>query len=62
MKPLIFDGETHREMSDSEFLQYELDQEEAAARAATQAAKLAAREAVLAKLGLSEQEASALLG
>lgn len=50
-----------REMNAEELAQWELDQSTAAAAAAEEAAKIAAREAVLAKLGLTAEEAAALL-
>jgi hypothetical protein len=56
------DGHILRDMTDAELAQYTLDQAEAAAQAKTQAAKAAARQAVLDKLGLTADEAAALLG
>ena len=53
---------TDREMTADELAQYELDQAEAEARTAAEAAKAAARQAVLDKLGLTANEAAALLG
>jgi hypothetical protein len=53
---------TDREMTADELAQYELDQAEAEARTAAEAAKAAARQAVLDKLGLTADEAAALLG
>ena len=50
---------TNREMTDNEL---QAQQTRAAAQAEEQAAKLAAREAVLNKLGLSAHEAAALFG
>lgn len=50
-----------REMNAEELTQWETDQSTAAAAAAEEAAKIAAREAVLAKLGLTAEEAAALL-
>lgn len=61
-KPIVFDGVEHREMTDSEFAQYELDKIEIKTQAKLQAAKAAARQAVLDKLGLTADEAAALLG
>ena len=61
-KPIIFDGNEHREMTEAEHAQYKLDQAEAAANAAAETAKAAARQAVLDKLGLTQDEAQALLG
>ena len=53
---------TDREMTDAEFLQYETDKAKAQAQANAQTAKAAARQAVLDKLGLTADEAAALLG
>ena len=61
-KPIVLDGHEVREMTDTELAQHELDKAEAAAQAAAQAAKAAARQAVLDKLGLTQDEAQALLG
>jgi hypothetical protein len=61
-KPIIYDGNEHREMTEAEHAQYKLDLAEWKAQAAEQAAKDAARQAVLDKLGLTTNEASALLG
>ena len=60
--PFIFDGTEKREMTSAEFAQYKIDQSEAEARADAQTAKVAARQAVLDKLGLTADEAAALLG
>jgi hypothetical protein len=49
-----------REMTAEEFAQYELDAAAAAAEAADIAAKKAAKDAVLAKLGLTAEELAAL--
>jgi hypothetical protein len=51
-----------REMNDAEFAQYEADQAAAAAQAAAEAAKAAEKEALLAKLGITADEAKLLLG
>ena len=51
-----------REMIDSEFAQYQADQATQAAKAAEQAAKAQARQALLDKLGITEDEAKLLLG
>jgi phosphopantetheinyl transferase (holo-ACP synthase) len=51
-----------REMTAAEFKEYEAQQANTQAREAEQAAKLAAKEAVLTKLGLTAEEAAALLG
>jgi hypothetical protein len=61
-RPTIYDGNDHREMTEAEYAQHQLDQAEAVERTAEKAAKIAARSAVLAKLGLSAEEAAALLG
>ena len=61
-KPMVLDGHELREMTDTELAQHELDKVEAAALLAAQAAKVAARQAVLDKLGLTQDEAQALLG
>ena len=61
-KPMVLDGHEVREMTEAELAQHELDKVEAAALVAAQAAKAAARQAVLDKLGLTANEAAALLG
>ncbi len=61
-KPMVLDGHEVREMTDAELAQHELDKAEAAALAAAQAAKALQRQEVLDKLGLTADEASALLG
>ena len=61
-KPMVLDGHEVREMTDTELAQHELDKAEAAAQAAAQASRAAARQAVLDKLGLTQDEAQALLG
>ncbi len=69
-KPMvrIIDGNqiTDREMTDDEFAAYEISQADNAAsearQAAAQAERAAARQAVLDKLGLTADEAAALLG
>ena len=61
-KPMVLDGHEVREMTDTELAQHELDKAEAAAQAAAQAAKALQRQAVLDKLGLTADEAAALLG
>ena len=50
-----------REMTDEEFAQHQADQIEIETIAVEEAAKKAAKAAVLAKLGLTEDEAAALL-
>ena len=62
----IFDGQTTRDMTEEELANYETvcaeRKAEADARTEAAAAKLAARKAVLDKLGLTADEAQALLG
>ena len=62
----IHDLETNeiidREMNDEEFAQYEADQAAQAAQAAELAAKAAEKEALLARLGITADEAKLLLG
>ena len=62
----IHDLETNevidREMDDAEFAQYEADQAAQAEIAAAEAAKAAEKEALLARLGITADEAKLLLG
>lgn len=51
-----------REMNDAEFAAYEADQATIAAQAAAEAAKAAEKEALLARLGITADEAKLLLG
>jgi len=60
--PIIFDGNEHREMNETEHAQYKVDQAEWKAQTAAKTAQAAARQAVLDKLGLTADEAQALLG
>ena len=62
VKPIIFDGEQNREMTNAEYAQWQKDNAEAQAQAEAVEAKAAARQAVLDRLGLTEQEAQLLLG
>ena len=66
VKPTIFDGETSRPMTDAEYAQWQTDKTtiEAQQQAQIEAfeAKAAARQTVLDKLGLTADEAAALLG
>ena len=50
-----------REMNDAEFAQWQADQAAYAAQAAAEAAKAAEKEALLAKLGITADEAKLLL-
>jgi DNA polymerase III gamma/tau subunit len=61
-KPLIQIGDEIREMTKAEHDQHLLDLAEWQAQKDAQAAKAAARQTVLDKLGLSASEAAALLG
>ena len=67
-KPLIrihdvsTDTITDREMTDEEFAQYEADQAAEETRIAAEAAKAAEKEALLARLGITADEAKLLLG
>lgn len=51
-----------REMNDQEFVQYEADQAEQATKQAEAEAKAAQRQALLKRLGITEEEARILLG
>ena len=66
VKPNIFDGETNRPMSNAEYAQWKADNAEVEAQAEAEAeaaeAKAVARQALLDRLGLTEQEAQLLLG
>ena len=53
---------TDREMTDEEFAQYEADQAANALAKAEAEAKAAARVALLAQLGITEEQARLLLG
>lgn len=63
---LIHNVETNeiieREMSDSEYAQHQLDVAAAEARQAEAEAKAAQRQALLSRLGITEEEARILLG
>jgi hypothetical protein len=63
---LIHNMETNeqeiREMNDEEFAAYEADQAAQATQAAVEAAKAAEKEALLARLGITADEAKLLLG
>lgn len=65
-KPIIQDGDEVREMTVNEYAQYQTDQTENTvkqlANADAKTAKQIARQTVLDKLGLSADEAKALLG
>jgi hypothetical protein len=61
-KPQIQIGNEIRDMTADEYAQWQADKAEAEAQVEAQAAKVAARQAVLDKLGLTADEAAALLG
>ena len=61
-KPIIQIGTEQREMNDAEYAQWQADNAETQAQAEAEAAKQAARQAVFDKLGLTADEAAALLG
>ena len=61
VKPNIFDGAEHREMTDDEYAQYEVDQIANKAQAKADADKAKLKAATLAKLGLTADEVAALL-
>jgi hypothetical protein len=61
-KPNTQIGDEVRPMTDAEYAQWQADNEAHAAHAEAQIAKVAARQAVLDKLGLTIDEAAALLG
>lgn len=60
-KPIIFEGEISREMTDAEFAQWETDKIEAEAQAQAEANKAKLKADTLAKLGLTADEVAALL-
>ena len=55
-------GDEVRPMTEAEYAQWQADNAEAQAKAEAQIAKALARQAVLDKLGLTADEAAALLG
>ena len=54
--------EVEREMNDQEFFAWQEEQATQVAKAAEEAAKAQARQALLNKLGITEEEAKLLLG
>lgn len=62
MKPQINVDGILRDMTDAEVAQYELDKADFAARATEAAAKAEAKAALLARLGITAEEAALLLG
>jgi len=61
-KLFIQDGEIKREFTADEYAQHELDKAEAVAKATEEAVKAEAKAALLAKLGITAEEAALLLG
>ena len=67
-RPVIteFNCETQQEivrgMTDAEFAQYEIDQAEVAARKAAEAEKIASKQAILDRIGLTADELKTILG
>ena len=59
---LATDTVVDREMNDAEFTAWQEDQATQVAKAAEEAAKAQARQALLGKLGITEDEAKLLLG
>jgi hypothetical protein len=59
---LSLDEVIDREMNDAEFAQWQIDQAEQAARAAEEQAKAAQKQALLDRLGITQEEAQLLLG
>jgi hypothetical protein len=62
MKPQINIDGVLRDMTDAEIAQYEIDKADYAARLAEATAKAATRQAILARLGLTEEEAQLIIG
>jgi len=60
--PMIQIGNETRPMTDAEYSEWLTHNEEIAAQQAANNAKIAARQTVLAKLGLTADEAAALFG
>ena len=58
---MIFDGNEHREMTSAEFAQYELDEAANKVALKAEADAVAAKQAVLTKLGITADEARMLL-
>jgi hypothetical protein len=61
VKPTVQIGDEVREMNDAEYAQYEIDQAANKAAAKAQADAVIAKAAVIAKLGLTADEVTALL-
>lgn len=60
--PKVLDGDIVRDMNETELAQYAKDQKEQAKQAKAVAQKLALRDSVIAKLGLTVEELESLLG
>jgi hypothetical protein len=62
MKPQINVDGVLRDMTDAEITQYEIDKADYAARLAEAETKTEARQAILDRLGLTEEEAQLIIG
>ena len=60
-KPQILDGDIVRQMTDSEFAQYQKDQIEVAEQKQAEADRASLKQATINKLGLTADEVAALL-
>ena len=60
-KPQILDGDIVRQMTDSEFAQYQKDQIEVAEQKQAEADRAQLKQATIEKLGLTADEVAALL-
>ena len=60
-KPQILDGDIVRQMTDSEFAQYQKDQIEVAEQKQAEADRAQLKQATIDKLGLTAEEVAALL-
>jgi hypothetical protein len=61
-KPMVRIADVEREMTAAEFDQYKIDQAAFVAEQAAIEAKVAARQAILDRLGLTAEEAALILG
>ena len=61
VRPQILDGDVVRQMTDSEFAQYQKDQIEAAEQKQAEADRASLKQATINKLGLTADEVAALL-
>jgi len=60
-KPMTFDGETLREMNETELAQHEIDKAADKAETKAKADRATARQAVLDRLGITADEAALLI-